>query len=203
MLFISQNTLKYFLVPVLILGLFSCNEQAENEKDSTTIVVEEPDYLIEGRAIAMNTFNILSTTLSEKIAEGGIPNAIDYCNLAALPLTDSIAKANDVMVRRVSSKARNSANLPTAFEEGVLANYQSLMDKGMKASASVEEVDGEVYFVAPIIVQPLCLNCHGTPGEELALSNYELINAKYPEDQAINYKEGDLRGIWSIRFNAK
>lgn len=184
--------------------LFSCNEQIESEKDESTTVVEvEPDYLMEGRAIAMNTFNILSATLSEKIAEGGIPNAIDYCNIAAIPLTDSIAQANNVLIKRVSSKARNSENLPNAFEESILADYQTLMDKGMKATARVEEVDGEIYFVAPIIVQPLCLNCHGTPGEELALSNVELINAKYPEDLAINYKEGDLRGIWSIRFNKK
>ena len=57
-----------------------------------------------------------------------------------------------------------------------------------------------VAFYAPIKVQDLCLNCHGQPGTDIKAADYDLIKKLYPEDEAVGYKSGDLRGMWSIRF---
>jgi hypothetical protein len=37
-------------------------------------------------------------------------------------------------------------------------------------------------------------------GESLLPVNHEKIKLLYPEDKAIGYNEGDLRGVWSIIF---
>jgi hypothetical protein len=44
------------------------------------------------------------------------------------------------------------------------------------------------------------LLCHGKPGVEVIDPVYNLILEKYPNDKAINFNTGDVRGIWSITF---
>jgi hypothetical protein len=59
----------------------------------------------------------------------------------------------------------------------------------------------EIHFFKPILLQPLCLNCHGTPGKQIQNSTLAKIQLLYPGDQAFDYREGDLRGVWHIVFN--
>lgn len=61
---------------------------------------------------------------------------------------------------------------------------------------------GEIHFFKSIILQPMCLNCHGTPGKEIQPSTLSRIQELYPVDQAVNFKDGDLRGLWHIVFAA-
>jgi hypothetical protein len=44
---------------------------------------------------------------------------------------------------------------------------------------------------------PLCLQCHGKP-EERKADAYTLIEQYYPNDKAINYDLGALRGMWKV-----
>jgi len=85
-----------------------------------------------------------------------------------------------------------------------LHNYQLSIENGISPAPVVEETDGEwINFYAPILLAPLCQKCHGIPGETMGLENYDIIQKYYPEDEAINYKSGDLRGLWSISFRKK
>ena len=60
----------------------------------------------------------------------------------------------------------------------------------------------ELLYTAPIYIRnESCLQCHGSPGQEIAETDYALVKEKYPNDQAINYKKGDLIGMWHITFN--
>jgi hypothetical protein len=56
------------------------------------------------------------------------------------------------------------------------------------------------FYSAIVITNPLCLNCHGTPGLELLPANHAFIRRLYPEDEAIGFRLGDLRGLWRIDF---
>jgi hypothetical protein len=49
----------------------------------------------------------------------------------------------------------------------------------------------------------MCLNCHGTPGKHIQDATLTKIQQLYPEDRAVNFKEGDLRGLWHIIFNVQ
>lgn len=72
---------------------------------------------------------------------------------------------------------------------------------GDELKPMVKEMDlNTIAFYAPIRVNEFCLQCHGKLGETLSEKNYEVIKELYPEDEAIGYSAGDLRGIWSIRF---
>ena len=132
--------------------------------------------------------------------EGGVPNAVKYCNIAASPLVDSLEQIHNVKIKRTSLKVRSNNNQPTAQEKQQLQKYQEAFDNGQALKPIVNEIASQATFYAPIHVMPLCQKCHGTVGEELLKDNYELIQSLYPSDSAINYKSGDLRGMWSITF---
>ena len=47
---------------------------------------------------------------------------------------------------------------------------------------------------------PTCLKCHGSSAE-IESKTLALINEKYPDDKAVGYSQGDLRGMWKIKFS--
>lgn len=73
-----------------------------------------------GKAIAMETFSLLSSNLQTAIQQGGVSNALPFCSLAASPLTAGMAGKHGVTLCRVTHKARNPAGKADAVELGVL-----------------------------------------------------------------------------------
>lgn len=198
---------KSFIFSFILLSslMLSCdnssNESQTKKSDTSTLSQEEMEmYLTKGKTIAKEAFLTLSSNLKTKMNEGGVVNAVEYCNMAAYPLTDSIAKANNATLRRVSVKNRNSMNTPDEVEMGVIDGYKELMAADEKLKPVIINEDGNVRFMAPILLKPACLSCHGTPEKHISTSDLAFIRDLYPNDEAINFSTGDLRGIWSITF---
>jgi len=75
---------------------------------------------------------------------------------------------------------------------------------GQPAAVIVRDDKRElVHFFKPIIVQPMCLNCHGKSDRFIQQPTLQRINQLYPDDLAIDYEEGDFRGLWHITFNSQ
>jgi hypothetical protein len=53
-------------------------------------------------------------------------------------------------------------------------------------------------YMRALPTQPLCLNCHGSP-EQLTPAVLEKLKALYPDDKAVGYRPGDIRGAITIR----
>lgn len=158
-------------------------------------------YLERGKAIAGATFTALSTKLQAALQEGGVANAIGYCQLNAFPLVDSLSEVHGAEIRRTSLKVRNPEDTPTAAERTVLETYAAQDAAGEQLAPMVQALENQqVAFFAPIRTNAFCLQCHGVPGETISPTDYELIKEYYPKDEAIGYQDGDLRGMWSIRF---
>lgn len=178
-------------------GFLGC-QSSSSEQNATTDVSNNKsrDYLTEGKKITATAFATLSGKLQTAMQEGGVVNAVSYCNIAALPLIDSLSKANNVSIRRTSLKYRNPADAPTKTEIAVLNTFADQLQKEEPLSPLVIEHN----FYAPIMIAPPCLKCHGKIGETLAESDYKHILKTYPEDKAIGYVSGDLRGMWVVSF---
>ena len=175
---------------VLIL-LFACSTATDHQ------------YIEKGKLIADDSFKILSGHVKSAIQEGGVGHAIQYCNLKANPLIDSLSKRNNVSIRRISFNARNPLNRPQNHEKEVLIGFANAHKEGRKSDPLVVIAqDGSHIYYQPIYISaPLCLTCHGNPGITIAQADYDLILSLYPADAAIGYQEGDLRGMWSITFS--
>ncbi len=117
--------------------------------------------------------------------------------MAALPLTDSLSKAHNVTIKRTTDRWRQHKNKPTAYELEVINKYKKQLALNEALKPAIHTVEQQSIFYAPIITQGLCLKCHG---EKEAILDYLSIQEKYPNDLAVGYKPGDLRGIWSIAF---
>lgn len=185
------------LLFLLVLSLGTCSDEGQMIK--TTI--NENEYLEKGKSIAAATFATLSGNLQKAMQEGGVQNAVSYCNLAASPLVDSLAKVYKADIRRSAILTRNPANNPTAAELSQFKIYRTTHKAGKTMNPAVQSIDANtVAFYAPIQLMPLCEKCHGVVGETIAAEDYQLIKQLYPQDEAINFKTGDLRGMWSISF---
>jgi hypothetical protein len=178
-----------------------CQSKTESTQKVLT-EAEKATYLKKGKEIASQTFTVLSTELQSAMQSGGVSKAISYCNLAAYPLVDSLSQLYQADIKRTSLKVRSEENKPTESEVAILNRFKSVVDKGGFPKPTVDlSADQEIHFYAPIAVNELCLKCHGTVGETITDNDYALIKQYYPEDHAINYSDGDLRGMWSITFS--
>lgn len=188
--------LHTFFLIIILAGLAACNN---NDKQASQTTNDE--LKARGKEIAQQTLMALSKELKQALQQGGIGKAVPYCNVNALPLTDSMAKINKVSIRRTSLKTRNPKNAPNDREKQILGEYKQLLAEDKRPKPRLTNLaDGRTLFNAPILIKPLCLNCHGKVGAQVTEKNYAVIKGLYPNDQAIGYKVAELRGMWSIVF---
>ncbi len=183
-----------YLTPFLL--IFACG----SKEASQTAEKIDSVYLKKGNMIAKISFETISGELQKALANGGIENALHYCNERAYPITDSLSAAHRVTIKRVSNKNRNPRNKADKMEEYLIKGFGIDLSEGNELSPKMVLKDDSVIFYKPIITQALCLNCHGTPGKEITFSNDSLIQALYPKDKAVDYRENQLRGLWRIGF---
>lgn len=211
---------KLTLLLFLAIGIISCGNETttknvEKENQETTEVSEEvqeetptisksvnsEDFALKGKKIMKGTFMELSKNLKAKMNEEGPVGAIDFCNKNAKEIMAKMSKEFNAEIKRTSFKLRNSDDEANYIESEILHEYEKMMRQGMDINPIVREKDGVVNFYAPIKIKKVCLNCHGMKGSDIHDDTYAKISELYPEDKAIGYKEGDLRGIWSIKYN--
>lgn len=161
------------------------------------------EYAIqEGNLITTETQQLLGATLKSTIQQRGIPAALEYCNLNAYPLVDSIKEKYTIKIKRASLATRNPQDAPDLEEMKIIEGYLKDLKEGKTPEIFVDIKQKEIIFAKPILLKDaVCLNCHGRVGRDITDENYRVIQALYPEDKATGHKMGDLRGIWSIKFN--
>jgi hypothetical protein len=199
----ASRTFKFwvFAGSIFLLLLSACTTTQKTVELSEK---EQKDYLQKGQMLAQQSFAALSGRLMAAIEQGGIPHAVKYCNVAALPLIDSLSNAHQANIRRTSLKVRNRQDVAQGWEKEVLEAYQILLAEGKKPAPMVKKLDQKrVAFAMPIFIAQPCLKCHGKLGETLNEQHYTTIKQLYPQDQAIGYVDGDWRGMWSITFFTK
>lgn len=159
----------------------------------------------QGRQIADSAQQALLGRLQQAIHQGNITDALQYCNIQALPLTDSLSQHYNATIRRSSLKARNQVNKSSQLEEQLLEAYEYNAQERLPLEDNVQRIDHQyLLYTKPIVIgSELCLNCHGTAGEEIAGQTLQLIDSLYPNDRARDYDLGDFRGIWSIHLQQK
>jgi hypothetical protein len=119
--------------------------------------------------------------------------AVDACKLVA-PSIAAGAGNRERQVGRTSQRLRNPANAPSAWLLELLETYQ----RGGPSARVARVVDlgaAGIGYVEPIYMKKLCITCHGS---SVAPALLEHIRELYPEDRAIGFEEGDLRGLFWV-----
>lgn len=194
--------MKKIVTSSIILSLifvYSCTKEVKLSKE------EDEYYSKIAVRIVKESNETLFAHLVSKLEREGVGNAIKYCNHKALPLIDSLSKEFDAEIRRTSLRIRNPKNKPRDYEKDELNEYFEQWKKQEQLMPKLKKYfDGSIVFYVPIIlVNPICLNCHGVKGLTVVEPNTSIIDSLYPTDEAIGFKTGDFRGMWTVRFKPK
>ena len=155
----------------------------------------------ETRDIGATMLKELSQTLQAAMAEGGPLKAIGVCKTKAPEIAMNLSMKNQVQVSRVGTRARNpDMGVPNDWQTQALAQFETRLARGDKPYdiefvqvSKTGAYDLELRYAKPIVMQPMCTACHGTP-EQISPEVKEHLSKLYPNDKAVNYKPGELRG---------
>jgi len=194
-----MKSVFYCLLFLVSIAIISCNSN-QNEKIPDEIYSE---YTQKGNEISGKAQSVLLTNVSSAMQKGGPEYAIEFCNIQASPLIDSLSKANNCTISRVSAKNRNPGNALKNNKEKQLWNvYAARLENGNSSDTLIQEGKTLVYYKPIKTAMPACLKCHGTPGEDIQPATHETIRELYPNDEATGYSLNEFRGLWKIEFDS-
>ena len=162
---------------------------------------QDGDLLSQSRATSLGMLKELGQKLQLAMADGGAVNAIGVCNTQAPEIAGRVSAQNQVKLSRVGNRARNPVmGVPNDWQAKALAQFDAGFARGdkpaeMEFSETITKFDGstEFHFAKPIVLQPMCVACHGGP-EQISPEVKAKLSELYPNDKAVNYQPGQLRG---------
>ena len=172
--------------------LSACGEDREAQEDAAIAKAE---------AAIAELSTQLGGKLKQALGEGGPAAAIKVCSEVAQQISREIGEKHGLTIRRTALRVRNPANAPDEWERETLEMLEPRFNDP-KSEVSMEGIvladSAEVRVLKPIRLQALCAMCHGAP-ERLDPEVVKTVTAVYPDDQAVGFKPGDLRGAFSVR----
>ena len=177
-------------ITLMLLGFSAFYAQAQDD-----------ELLKQSRNLSLSMLKELGGKLQSAMAEAGAINAIGVCNLEAPAIANRVSTDNQVKVSRVGTRTRNPImGVPNAWQTKALAQFETGLARGdkpadMEFSETVSKPDGgkEFHYAKPILMQPMCLSCHGN-SEQISAEVKAKLSELYPNDKAIDYQAGQLRG---------
>lgn len=197
---------------VIVASSYGCNnnnlsQNTETEKAAKADVIKLPEteinYLSEGKKIAGEAQAVLGKNLMNAINTRGTKYAVEFCNIEAIPLTDSMAKLLGASVKRVTDKPRNIKNQANEAALMHIKNMKDEMGKGEMPKPAMVEINGKMVGYYAIVTNAMCLKCHGVKGRNIEPETFKKISVLYPSDKATGYAANELRGMWVVEMDKR
>ena len=155
----------------------------------------------ESRIVAGDFMLLLKLELKSAMREGGPGNAIQVCRNTAPKIAADVSEKHGWRVARTSLKLRNPMNEADPWELKVMQEFEKRKAGGADIKAleyaEIVTTDGNKQFryMKAIPTEKVCLQCHGS---EIEPEEAAALNKFYPHDKATGFKEGDIRGAFTI-----
>lgn len=182
---------RFMLLITVVFLLFSCKKSIQPE-----IYIE---HIEKGNNVSAVAQAALLTNVAAAMQSGGAAYAVEFCNLKASGITDSLNSVFNCTISRVSAKNRNMENAITSATDKQL---WGIFENGTVADTVVQHGKKLVYYKPIRTAMPACLKCHGVPGTEIDSITVQKLQTLYPKDLATGYALNDFRGLWKIEFSA-
>jgi len=174
---------------------------ASAQKGSKDIAIEEA--LMDARKVSNQLAEKIRGLLLQEIDKGGFSSAVRVCSELAQEMTLQFNAETGHHVRRISLKYRNPKNVADAYEQRKLEEFNILNQKEelSKEYSEIVEEQGKKYlrYLRPLIVAPVCVNCHG-PKENIPQEVKTILAERYPDDRATGFLVGDVRGAVTVKI---
>jgi len=192
--------MRFRLILIILFVISSCSIKDEKSVQKEESIKQE--FLQKGGEIVNLAQAELLKNVTNAMKTGGPGFAIDFCNMHAMHLKDSMSRLHNCEIRRIAIKYRNPIDMPkTQTEKDQLDQYQNAIRKGDPIKPEVYLFDDRTEYYQPIIIDKgTCLVCHGKPGTQITEEILEKLEARYPNDLATGFALNDFRGAWKITF---
>ena len=152
-------------------GLMTDTQKAQQELVATAV-----------NALASEMMGELTAALDS----GDVSAAISVCKEKAPHVAAQVSDVYGVQIGRTSNRLRNPANVAPEWAQVYITEM-------VEDPTYVAGPDGELGALLPIRLRAECQMCHG-PAEQIDDGVMAAISEAYPDDQAVGFVEGDLRG---------
>jgi hypothetical protein len=161
-------------------------------------------WVPDAKAVAMSVPPRLLSVLQAEIARSGPEGAIATCREQAPAMAREASEKSGWAVRRVSLRNRNPKAVPDAWERAALEDFDRRAAAGespatLERAETVQENGQAVqrYLRALPTAEP-CTSCHGTP-DRISAAVATQLKTLYPDDRAVGYRVGEIRGAITLR----
>lgn len=202
---VSLRRSALFVVALLLAGsaFLAAQRQSQGAQTSGEVPPDLP-ALAQAKQVTQQLSAGLQKLLGEELAQGGFVGAVKVCSERAQTVTGEFNVAMGASARRVSLRYRNPNDQPDPYERAVLQRWQEDHNRQKlpaERAQIITEADGtrHLRYMKPIVVQAMCLTCHGEPAR-IPDEVKQILGSRYPQDLATGYAAGDLRGAVSVRI---
>lgn len=191
-----MSTIKFTFLAASMVFLSSCVYYQHEEN----VYVPEPWNPLEEQTqiddAILATQQLLVGKLISHVDGENLDEAVHFCAKNAQTLTDSMSQVLGYDIRRISPQNRNDKNALNTDDALAFEQFENSLASGALDKFFVPE-NQNAYYTPILLGMPLCLQCHGK-AEDRNPQAYALIQQYYPNDKAINYDLGALRGMWKV-----
>ncbi len=161
--------------------------------------------VVEARALVREFGGTLKPILVSHFKQDGPVAAIEVCSKSAPEIAQNISNKSGWDVKRVSHKPRNGqSGRADEWELGVLQRFIDARKAGADVDTlehyevlSMEDGSRTFRYMKPQKTLKLCTACHGTSIDPAVSAK---LLERYPNDVARGFKEGDVRGAFSLKM---
>lgn len=168
--------------------------------------VSQEAALAEARKLTDELTDKVRALLMRELEQGGYEGAVRACSEVAQKVTADFSAQTGRYARRVSLGYRNPKDIPDDYERAKLEEFDRQRREGKlerEYYEVVSEKDGRyLRYMRPLVTAKMCLNCHGQV-TEIPHAVMSQLQRRYPNDKALGYSEGDVRGAVSVRIALK
>lgn len=188
--------MKDLMTAVLAACVIAAPAAAETAK------VDTESYVAEANTIIEEFMTNLKGELQRALKQEGSVGAIDVCQQAAPAIRRGVAAKHGWDVGRTALRLRNPDNAPDEWERKVLEDFVARREAGADpktlSATRIVGGNGESTFrymkAIPMQAEP-CATCHGTNVEPDLRAE---ILERYPEDEAVGFEPGEIRGAFTL-----
>lgn len=158
-----------------------------------------PEFEKQAQAAISEFAGQLKQALQTAIKQGGPQAAVGVCQAKAPQIAADLSAKTGFDISRTSLKVRNPANQPHAWQQTMLEDFEHHKQAGKPigelAFVAVSDDGEQLRMMKAIGTEAVCLTCHG---EDIDAGLQAEINRLYPADEATGFRQGDIRGAFSV-----
>lgn len=137
----------------------------------------------------------LRSALEAKLAKVSPELALFTCHTSAADLSRRIARRDGISSGLTSDRLRNAHNAPPDWTSSLVTAYAGR--RAASVDGFVVDLGDRVGVLRPMIQDAVCARCHG-PAERLDPAVRDTLGRLYPEDRAIGFRRGEIRGWYWV-----